>query len=249
MTTNGTAAAGPFRVGIVGAGIAGLAAALSLRRVYPPGAVQVTIYEQAAELREVGASIGLNPSGLRTLDRLGVDAALDGSVAFRQPSGWPMIYRHWRTGEELGHDEAGGDVEERHGMARFHRAHLQRALLEALPADVEMRLGVRVRDVQVGEPADEEQGAVTVAFDDSSSAVMDLLIGADGIHSRTRRLFAPDHQLKWTGMVALRAAFDISAVQNIDGLPEDAVFWIGHDRTLFTSKLGMFRPPRPQTGL
>lgn len=246
MAADNTTPTPLLRIGIIGAGIAGLTAAISLRKFYPAHEVQITVYEQATELREIGASIGLNPSGLRILDKLGVHAALHESNAFRQPSGWPMIYRHWLTNEELGHDEARRDIEERHRMARFHRAHLQRALLDALPTDVEVRLGKRIQAVHVGWPDGDEEAA-TVTFEDGDSAEADLLVGADGIHSKIRRAFAPDHQLKWTGMVAFRAAFDVSLVGNIDGLPDDAVFWIGHERTLFTSRLGQFWPSRLRT--
>lgn len=234
-------------MGIIGAGIAGLTAALSLRKYYPTPAVEVTIYEQAAQLREIGASIGLNPSGLRILDKLGVAAALDESIAFRQPSGWPMIYRHWRTGEEIGHDEVTTpEIPERHRMARFHRAHLQKALVDALPVDVEIKLGKRVRGiVQVEEDTDSEgdrgnvDGSVQqLSFDDGSRAMADMVIGADGIHSQVRKAFAPEHELTWSGMVAFRATFDVALVRDIKGLPDDAVFWAGHERTLFTSRLG-----------
>lgn len=79
-----------LQIVIIGAGIAGLAAAIALKD-HP--AVDVQIYERAAELREIGASIALGPNGMRTLDRLGVQNALDESVAFRNESGYPMIYR------------------------------------------------------------------------------------------------------------------------------------------------------------
>lgn len=79
-----------LRIAIIGAGIAGLTAAIALRD--EPG-VDVQIYEKTSELREVGATIALGPNGMRTLERLGVTDALDESVAFRNESRHPMIYR------------------------------------------------------------------------------------------------------------------------------------------------------------
>lgn len=77
-------------VAIIGAGIAGLAAAIGLKS-HPR--INVQIYERSTELKEIGASIALGPNGMRTLERLGVDNALDDKVAFRNKSGFPMIYR------------------------------------------------------------------------------------------------------------------------------------------------------------
>lgn len=79
-----------LRVAIVGAGIAGLGAAIALGR-HPT--IDVQVYERAAELKEIGASIALGPNGMRTLDRLGVETALDDSIAFRNKSKLPMVYR------------------------------------------------------------------------------------------------------------------------------------------------------------
>lgn len=79
-----------LRTAIIGAGIAGLTAAIALKD--EPG-VDVQIYEKTSELREVGATIALGPNGMRTLERLGVTNALDESVAFRNESRHPMIYR------------------------------------------------------------------------------------------------------------------------------------------------------------
>ena len=62
-----------LRIAISGAGIAGLAAAVSLRRLQ---GIVVDLYEQAAAFREIGASIGIGPNGLRTLEKLGVHNAL-----------------------------------------------------------------------------------------------------------------------------------------------------------------------------
>lgn len=227
----------PLQIAIIGAGIAGLTAALSIRRLLPNQHIQVTIYEKATELREVGASIGLNPSGLRILDKLGVNAALDGSISFRQRCEWPMIYRHWLTNEELGHDVYKGKIEEWHKMGRFHRAHLQAALVQAVKeaGSVKIHLGARITGVNV----EGENLPAVITFENGDHIKADLVLGTDGIHSKVRQAFASRHELKWTGQIAFRSAFDVSLVSDIDDLPDDAIFWVGHERTLFASRLGM----------
>jgi salicylate hydroxylase len=79
-----------LQIAIVGAGIAGLTAAIALKN--HPG-MDVQIYERASQLQEIGASIALGPNGLRTLDRLGIRNALDESIAFRNlKTRLPHIY-------------------------------------------------------------------------------------------------------------------------------------------------------------
>lgn len=51
-----------LRVLIAGAGIAGLATAISLRRISELSNLDVQLYEQAPELQEIGASIALSPN-------------------------------------------------------------------------------------------------------------------------------------------------------------------------------------------
>lgn len=230
----------PFHVAIAGAGIAGLTAAIALVHAHPD-TVRVTVFDQAAELREVGASIGLGPNGLRVLEKLGVEVALSDDIAFRQPSGWPTVYRHWRTDEVIAHDEHHDVADPRHYMARYHRAHLQRALRDSLPDTVELKLKKRLVGVTVRKGADGSDAGVSVAFEDGTTADADLLIGADGIHSKVRKAFVPEHELKWTGWVAFRSAFDAAVMDDIEDLPEDAIFWVGHERTFFASRLGMWK--------
>lgn len=58
-----------LRILIAGAGIAGLATAIAIRRIsgIPPGDVDIQLYEQAPELTEIGASIALSPNVCQTI--------------------------------------------------------------------------------------------------------------------------------------------------------------------------------------
>lgn len=83
-----------IRIAIIGAGIAGLTAAIALQ---DQPHIDVQIYERARQLREVGATIALGPNGLRILDKLGVANALSDDVGFRNRTGRSMIYRYVET--------------------------------------------------------------------------------------------------------------------------------------------------------
>ncbi|GME34862.1 salicylate hydroxylase [Neofusicoccum parvum] len=167
-----------LHVAIAGAGIAGLAAAVALSR-HPR--IDIQLYDKATALREIGASIALGPNGLRTLEKLGVGNALDDDVAFRGPSGLPMIYRltrdrHWKTNEIISFDEFKNVPDRRHQTARFARAHLHQSLLQHVSPE-RIHLGKKIVAV-------EERGAgVILKFADGTEAVADLLVGADGINS------------------------------------------------------------------
>ncbi|OQD94770.1 hypothetical protein PENSOL_c024G09566 [Penicillium solitum] len=236
MAEQHTSTQGEFRIAIAGAGIGGLTAAIGLTRLLPSN-VSVTIFEQASELKAVGASIGIGPNGLRSLYKLGVDPALIEEFAFRQPSGRPFVYLHWLTGEVLKETAHHTVKDPRDAMARFHRADLQKLLLESLPAKVTLKLGKRVKSVNIQSP--QEGGGVLLAFEDEITFKADLLVGADGIHSAVRKVFVPGHSLQWTGDILFRSTFDKALVENIEGLPKDAVFHCGpNENFLFTSRLG-----------
>jgi salicylate hydroxylase len=209
-----------LQVAVIGAGIAGLTSYIALSR-HP--LINITIYERATELREIGASIALGPNGLRTLERLGITNALNDEVAFRGPSNLPMIYRHWKTGEVIGVDKFVN--------VKDWRVHLQQALLEHVPRE-KVRLGKKILGVDVkGE-------GVSLRFEDGTLESADLVLGADGLHSGVRQSFVPEFKLKWSGLTSFRAVFDASLVESIPGLPEDTVHWVGPETTLFSSKLG-----------
>lgn len=164
---------GKLRVAIAGGGIAGLVTAYAL--LQHPG-VSVQVYERAQEFKEIGASIGLGPNGLRTLEKLGLDDVITEDVCSRQKGDWPMIYRHWKTGEVIDHDVHYTVRTHKHFTARYHRAHLHQALQEHVPRNI-IHLGKKTANVEVG------QEGVVLHFEDGTTAEADICVGADGIHS------------------------------------------------------------------
>lgn len=87
-----------------------------------------------------------------------------------------MIYKHWKTNEVLGEDYHDAVTEHKHRTARYLRAHLQEALLEAVPREI-IYLNKKFSSVEV----DSEE--VVVSFADGSVVQADILIGADGLRS------------------------------------------------------------------
>ncbi|PWY76009.1 FAD/NAD(P)-binding domain-containing protein, partial [Aspergillus sclerotioniger CBS 115572] len=227
------------RVLIAGAGIAGLAAAISLARQTPIPNLNILLYEQAPELLEIGASIALSPNGMRTLEKLGVHNALSDEVGFRTPSGIPQIIRHWKTNQVHSVDTHVNVPDPRHITTRFHRGHLHAALLEHVPRE-SIHLGKRT----VRAAADHK--GVTLYFDDGTSAHGDILIGADGIRSKVRQSFIPEYKLRFSGKVFMRSTFDASLVEGkVPILPADSVHWWGLEDTFFASRLvGAYNDPR-----
>ncbi|TFB00105.1 hypothetical protein CCMA1212_008325 [Trichoderma ghanense] len=222
----------PLRVLIAGAGIAGLATAISLTRISGIPDLDIQLYEQAPELREIGASIALSPNGLRTLEKLGVDSALSDEVGFRGPSGIPHFYRHWKTNQVVSVDTFSHVSDYRHQTTRFHRAHLHAALLEHVPKD-RIHLNKKISRAK----ADDD--GVALYFEDGTSAEGDILLGADGIRSQVRGSFYPNYKLRFSGKVFMRSTFDASLVEGkVPDLPADAAHWWGTKDTFFSSRLG-----------
>ena len=174
---------------IVGAGVGGLCAAIALRRF----GLRVVVLERAAELREVGAGILLWPNAMRVLRRLDVGAAVEEAGAVATRAGL-----HSSRGNPLGP----GLVEEL--AARFdaplvvvHRGLLQAILLDALDQGV-LRLGAECVGVA------QDAAGVTVRLADGSMEQGDLVVGADGLHSRVRTVLVGDGPPRYSGYTAWR---------------------------------------------
>lgn len=203
-----------LNVAVVGAGIAGLTTAATLARA----GISCQVYEQTLELGEVGAGVQLAPNATRLLRRLDSLRLAERAVT---PSAIEM--RRWDDGSVLGTTLLGQACVERFGAPyyTFHRADLHRALLDLLPADA-LKLGRRAAGVQ------ETPEGAEVRFTDGSTVTADVVIGADGIRSVVRTLFAADHP-RFSGQAVYRALIPTEIVPH---LVADSVvtIWVGPGR-------------------
>lgn len=163
-------------IAIAGAGIGGLAAALSL---HAAGFRQVRVYEAARELREVGVGLNLPPHAVRELCELGLGQALQAhgvltlALDYRDPQG-QLIWTEPR-GEPAGY---------RWPQYSIHRGTLQNMLVRA----VHERLGTDaiVRGARITQVANLPNGRVSFRADGQAPQQADVFIAADGIRSRAR---------------------------------------------------------------
>lgn len=187
-------------VTVVGAGVAGLAVARALAM---RGAA-VTVLEQADAIREVGAGLQISPNGAAVLRALGLQGALD-AVSLRAEAVQLV-------------DGPTGDPVTRLDLARLrpdqgyhflHRADLIDLLLKgAVEVGVTLRLLSRIRQVDLSGPAP------SVVLETGERIETPLLIGADGLHSKTRLALNGAETPFFTHQVAWRAV--------IPGSPGDA---------------------------
>ncbi|MEV6298493.1 NAD(P)/FAD-dependent oxidoreductase [Actinoplanes sp. NPDC051861] len=160
---------------VAGGGIAGTATAIALRHAgYAP--VIYEAKERGADERGVFLTIAAN--GVHALRSLGMDPARVLAGGFSTPT----IALRGARGQMLAEVPLGGPE-----TTTIRRADLYTALrAEAEAHDIPIVYGARLASVTAG------SGAVTAGFEDGRDATADLLVGADGLRSRTRKALDPD---------------------------------------------------------
>ena len=113
-------------IAIVGGGIGGLSAALALQHF----GHRVLVFEQARELREIGAGVTITPNAMHALNFLGIGER----VAKEAGPTEAYLVRHFQTGEVVKTRANGTDYVERFGATyhQVHRADLHVALADAV---------------------------------------------------------------------------------------------------------------------
>ena len=191
-----------LNIGIVGAGIGGLSAALALQRA----GFRVQVFEQAPQLGEVGAGLSLSPSAAHALNHLGLHEVLE-AKAYKPED---QCVRHYQDARPLVWINRGRELIERYGERYYliHRADLHDGLAAAVRRnDPEaIRLGVR------GAHVSQDSSGARVDFADGSSATVDLLIGADGSRSAVRHTLFGALEPQYTGYIAWRGLVPMALV-------------------------------------
>ena len=210
------------KVVIVGGGIGGATAAVALLR----HGFDVEVYEQAPNLREVGAGIRLTPNATRLLRLLGVGEKMEEIAAFPQR----QVYKRW-DGETRKSDAFGANIEQKYGapVYQIHRAHCLDVLVAALPPGV-IRTGRKCVAIT------QHDDHVECTFADGSNATGDLAVGADGFRSTIRqRLFGPDSP-RYSGDNAHRGLVRAELVPELSERPTN--IWVGPHKHFVQSFAG-----------
>jgi FAD-dependent urate hydroxylase len=202
-----------LRILVVGAGVAGISIARGLLR----DGHDVSVFERRPDMRSGGGAVTIWPNGSTVLDQLGVD--MDGAGQLLS-----TVRIATSTGRRLVNIDVSAIVDRLGGAVRMvpRRVLLDR-LLSGFPTD-RIRCNSRV----VG--AVSTRDGVRIEFEDGSSAEGDLLIGADGLHSKIRDLAGalpakPTGWCSWQGLITLPDIVDKDVAVQIIGTHGNLGLW------------------------
>ncbi|HEY6647912.1 MAG TPA: NAD(P)/FAD-dependent oxidoreductase [Mycobacterium sp.] len=193
MGRNGPAVppARPLRILVVGAGVGGISVARGLLR----DGHHVTVFERRPDARAGGGAVTIWSNGSTVLRQLGVDmdeaGQLLSSVRVLTSTGRPLVTLDLTAIE----DRLGAPIQ------MVPRRVVLDRLLDGFPCD-RIQYNSRVVDVVSADDG------VRVEFEDGSAAEGDLLIGADGLHSKVRDIVGardakPTGWCSWQGLATL----------------------------------------------
>ncbi|ATY64066.1 FAD-dependent monooxygenase [Cordyceps militaris] len=189
-----------LRVLIIGAGTGGLALAHAL--VNSHADVSVTVFERDRTRRDglQGYRVGISPEGARSLAACVTPAlfTLFQRTAAAAPDCFNMVTEQLRELLSIdGFARASTDgVAAEYSVSRM-------TLRQLLLTGLEDRVRFDCRFTRYVRSSDDEDGTVTAHFADGSVAVGDVLVGAEGTNSPTRRQYLPHAVLKSSGLCGL----------------------------------------------
>jgi 2-polyprenyl-6-methoxyphenol hydroxylase-like FAD-dependent oxidoreductase len=201
-----------LRAAVVGGGVGGIAAACSLRQ----RGIEVTVFEQANALGEIGAGLTVFPNGLRQLERLGLGEAL-AAVGAKIGDG----SRYCRADGTVVGPIVTTDSTGWNGMYGMHRADLLNALAAKLPPKT-IRLGQCCTGIL------QTASSAQLQFAQGDSVDVDIVIAADGIQSTLQKYVVEPKPPEYSGVRAYRG---LISREKLPGWPEAAhIVWMGHGK-------------------
>lgn len=201
-------------IGIAGGGIGGLCAAIALTRA----GHRISVYEQAEQWMRVGADVNLTPNVVRAIDGLGGE--IGGRIRREGAQPTFRISRDWDTGLETSRLGMGNVAQQQYGAPQvtIHRADLIAALAAEVPAEA-VYFGKKVSGLEL------RQEHVLVEFFDGTATKHDVLIGADGIHSRVRAALFGEEYPRFTGVVSYRSVVPTERVRDVPEIEAFTKWW------------------------
>jgi salicylate hydroxylase len=198
-----------LKVVIVGGGIGGLFAANALIAQ----GLHVSVYEQASALGEVGAGVFVTPNAVRHLERVGLSAAVERWGARVGPGSQYQRHDGTPIAPVQVTDAAGWNA-----VFGMHRADFVDLLAAALPEGV-VRTGHRV----VG--FEQDADAAHVRFANGATAMADVVVAADGIHSVLQAQVVPPSKPVFHGTISYRGLIPL---ERLPDWPMDRwLMWAG----------------------
>ncbi|GAD94124.1 monooxygenase, putative [Paecilomyces variotii No. 5] len=202
----------PLRIAIIGGGPGGLGAAIDLSAL--PN-IELVVYGKAHELQEIGAGIRIGYNCWKVLELLGVAGDVKGHLKSE------VIHRNGLNGKLLKRTSPSPLLPLKYHPHRVRRTRLQSALLKHIPE------GVIQLNKQLVSLENLQDGGVRLTFEDQTSDIADIVIGADGIRSVVREHAFPDHKIKFTGTTIWRALIPKSSISYIPDVSESTSWWHG----------------------
>lgn len=204
-----------MKVKIIGGGIAGLSTAIALKlKGFDP-----EILERAEALEEVGAGLQLSPNGTKVINALGV--TLKGEF---EPE--TVVMRMGSTGKDVFTIPMRGFAKKRWGSPFYNilRADFQHALIEraeALGIPIKLGQSLGMDEIKALRSDMKSQGGIVV--------------GADGVHSLTRKLLYPNAKARFSKRVAYRALVPLEKLTSPPA--PSAVIWAGRRKHAVTTRV------------
>ena len=202
---------------IVGGGIAGLTAAISLHQA----GIDVAVRESVPEVKPLGVGINLLPHAVRELDAIGVLNQLEQNAV----SSTTLAYFS-ATGQKIWEEPRGRAAGYAWPQLSIHRGTLQVLLHDAAVATLGPERIITGRHLVAIEHLKDGARATFECRNSGPDEIIDadIVVAADGIHSTIRRLRHPDEGMPlWNGALLFRGAIETEPI--LDGR---TMAWAGH---------------------